>query len=68
MRQEFGAAMGVGAMLATNGAAPAQDPCATIASQAASLNGFAGAKAEAIRSGDNTICDLWSKDRKSHTL
>jgi hypothetical protein len=53
-------------MLAMNGAAPAQDPCVTIASQAASLYGFAGAKVEAIKSDDNTLCDLWSKDRKSH--
>ena len=38
----------------------------TITSQAGSLNGFAGTKAEAMKSGDNTICDMWSKDRKSH--
>lgn len=66
MRRDFGAAIGLGALLAMNGAALAQDPCATITPQAASLNGFAGAKAEAMKSGDNTICDMWSKDRKSH--
>ena len=66
MRREFGAAIGLGALLAMSGAALAQDPCTTITSQAGSLNGFAGTKAEAMKSGDNTICDMWSKDRKSH--
>ncbi len=66
MRRELGVVIGLGALLALSGAALAQDPCATVTSQAASLSGFAGVKAEALKSGNNTICDMRSKDRKSH--
>ncbi len=66
MRRELAAAIGLGALLAMIGAASAQDPCATVTSQGASLTGFAGAKAEALKSGNNTVCDMRSKDRKSH--
>ena len=66
MRREIVAVIGVGALLAMSPAALAQDPCATVTSQGASLSGFAGVKAEALKSGNNTICDMWSKDRKSH--
>lgn len=66
MRRELGAVMGLGALLAASGGAWAQDPCATMTLQGASLSGFAGARAEALKSGSNTICDMWSKDRKSN--
>jgi len=66
MRRELCATAGLGALLAMSGAASAQDPCATVTAQGASLGGFAGAKAETLKSSSNTICDMWSKDRKSH--
>ncbi len=65
MKHEFGAAIALGALLAMSAPALAQDPCATIASQGATLSGFAGAKAETLKSGSNTICEMRSVDRKA---
>jgi hypothetical protein len=44
----------------------AQDPCAGFFPQAAQLAGMAGAKPETLKSGKNTICEMWSKDRSVH--
>jgi hypothetical protein len=66
MKRELATVVILGALLAMGGPALAQDPCATITSQGASLAGFAGAKAETAKSGKNTICDMWSKDREAH--
>lgn len=65
MRRALAAAFVLGAALTTSGVALAQDPCATLASQGFSLNGFAGAKAEAGKSGSSATCEMWSKDRKA---
>lgn len=58
-------AVTAGILLASSGGARAQDPCATLAAKVASLSGFAGAKAEALKSGNNTICEMYSKDRRA---
>jgi hypothetical protein len=50
-------------LLSTSSFALAQEPCATIAAQVVSLQGFAGTRAETLRSGDNTICDIWTTGR-----
>lgn len=63
MRRELGAAVGFGVLLTMSGLALAQDPCATVTSQGASLTGFAGAKAETHKSGQNTICSMSARDR-----
>jgi len=65
MRRALVAVIALGALLAMSGVSLAQDPCATITSQGASLSGFAGVKAEALKSGNNTICEMRSNDRKS---
>ena len=52
MRREIVAVIGVGALLAMSPAALAQDPCATVTSQGASLSGFAGVKAEPALGGN----------------
>ena len=53
----------LGALLAIGQSTLAQEPCATVTAQGASLRGFAGAKADTLKSGSNTICDMWAKDR-----
>jgi hypothetical protein len=63
MVRECAAAISLGTLLALNGPALAQDPCAAMASQGASLSGFAGAKTDSLKSGKSTICEMWSKDR-----
>ena len=63
--RELGVAIAFGALLTTSNPAMAQSPCATIAAQGAALSGFAGATAETVKSGNNTICEVWSKDRKA---
>ncbi len=65
MRDVFGTMVAVGALLAASGHALAQDPCATLAAQGASLAGFAGAKVEPVKSGNNTICEMRTGDRRS---
>jgi hypothetical protein len=63
MRQETVLALAVGALMAMSGRALAQNPCATLTTQGAALSGFAGARADTLKSGDNAVCDMWSKDR-----
>lgn len=65
MRGKVGAAIALGVLLAMSGRALAQNPCATFSTQGVSLGGFAGAKAESMKSGNNTICEMWGKDRKA---
>ena len=68
MRGASGRAAAFGALMAASGLALAQDPCASVAAQGASLPGFAGAKAESLKSGNNLICDMRTKDRKANLV
>ncbi|MDH4064480.1 MAG: hypothetical protein OEW19_08770 [Acidobacteriota bacterium] len=63
MRRATVLLLAIGVLMAMSGRLLAQDPCATLSAQGATLNGFAGARADALKSGDNAICDMWSKDR-----
>ncbi|MFO1310609.1 MAG: hypothetical protein U1F41_00945 [Burkholderiales bacterium] len=44
----------------------AQDPCATFKAEAASVAGFAGAKLDVVKSGNNVICEMYSADRRAN--
>jgi len=65
MKRGVGAAVAAGVLLVSSGWAHAQDPCATVAAKGGALPGFAGAKVGTVKSGNNTICDMWTKDRKA---
>lgn len=45
--------------------ARAQDPCATLGARAPAFAGFAGAKTDTMKSGNNVICEAYAPDRKS---
>ena len=43
----------------------AQDPCAALKSQGASIAGFANAKVDTMKSGSNVICEMYAPDRSA---
>jgi len=43
----------------------AQDPCAAFKAQGASVAGFANAKVDTMKSGNNVICEMYAPDRKA---
>jgi hypothetical protein len=43
----------------------AQDPCAALKSQGASIAGFANAKVDTMKSGNNVICEMYAPDRSA---
>ncbi len=54
------------ALAAAAAPAIAQDPCAAFKAEAASVAGFAGAKLDVQKSGNNVICEMYTADRRAN--
>ncbi|MFO1304622.1 MAG: hypothetical protein U1F54_12885 [Burkholderiales bacterium] len=53
------------ALAALAAPAAAQDPCAAFKAQAATVTGFASAKLDTLKSGNNVICEMYAPDRSA---